>query len=56
MESIKNKIGILVLILCIVMIAAVVWYCLFGTNGGSDKIMEGTLVMAPSVQEEVMVL
>lgn len=56
MESIKNKIGILVLLLCIGIIIAAIWYCLFGASGNSEKMMEGTLVLAPSVQEEVMLL
>ena len=56
MESIKNKLGILVLLLCIGIIIAAIWYCLLGASGNSEKIMEGTLVYAPTVQEEVVIL
>lgn len=56
MESIKNKLGILALVLCILIIIAAIWYCLFGWSGNSDKNMEGTLVQGRLTQEEVIVL
>lgn len=44
MESIKHKLGILFLVLCLVAVAAVIWYLVAGLPDGSA--MDGTLVRA----------
>ncbi len=38
----KSKIGILAMVLCLVMVAAILWYCLMGTD--RNVAPEGTLV------------
>lgn len=42
MGSIKNKIGIFALILCLIAVMAAVWFCLFGFS--KEKEIDGTLV------------
>jgi uncharacterized membrane protein YozB (DUF420 family) len=42
MESMKNKLGIVLLVLCLIGVAAVVWYLIATSPDG--KSMEGTLV------------
>ena len=44
MESIKHKLGILLLLLCLIAAAAAIWYMVAGLPGTGT--MEGTLVKA----------
>lgn len=42
MEPMKRRLGILLVILCMALLAGVVWYCMFGRK--PDDFTEGTLV------------
>lgn len=55
MDSLKGKIGILLLILCLGIIMAAVWYCLFGLRD-SNSMMEGTFVQGMIPLQRMMTL
>ena len=53
LEFFKNKMGIAALLISLVILFAVLWFCLFGFSREETK--DGTLVQMIPWQEEVMV-
>lgn len=53
MESMKTKLGILLLILSLAIIIGAVWYCLFGLPD-SSTMKDGTLVQGISTIGKMM--
>lgn len=51
MEFIKRKVGILTVAACILLLAAVIWFCLEAASGPS--VPDGTLVWSVTAREVI---